>query len=193
MKLNCFQVFLKKKCGEAFKLPDFDPRTYQPASLLEPSSKPLTLPAQEVVLMVGVQGSGKSHFAETHLGKAGYSVISNDKTGGRDKSLSTMKKALTIGKSVVVDNTHVNPEARQKFIEMAGRFAVSCRAFVMNTTPGQARHNLVFRELTDKEHSHIGEPLIRQYFNKYKEPTVAEGFSDIVKVNVIPKFKVGKK
>ena len=72
--------------------------------------------------MVGVQGSGKSFFAENYLAKAGYTVISNDKTGSRDKSLNLMKKALSNGKSVVVDNTHVNPEARKKFIDMAKQF-----------------------------------------------------------------------
>ena len=44
--------------------------------------------------MVGVQGSGKSHFAETNFGKAGYVIVSNDKTGGKDKSLNLMKKCL---------------------------------------------------------------------------------------------------
>ena len=44
--------------------------------------------------MVGVQGSGKSHFAETNFGKAGYVIVSNDKTGRKEKSLNLMKKCL---------------------------------------------------------------------------------------------------
>ena len=80
---------------------------------LEPSNAKLNVPHQEVVLMVGIQGSGKSHFSEKTFGKAGYVIVSNDKTGGKEKSLSLMKKSLSDGKSVVVDNTHVNSEVEQ--------------------------------------------------------------------------------
>ena len=59
----------------------------------------------------------------------------------------------------------------------------------MNTSASHARHNIVFREITDKEHVHIGEALINGYYSKYKPPTKEEGFADIVKVNVIPEFK----
>ena len=61
---------------------------------LEPANAKLNVPHQEVVLMVGVQGSGKSYFAEKNFGKAGYVIVSNDKTGGKEKSLNLMKKCL---------------------------------------------------------------------------------------------------
>jgi hypothetical protein len=35
--------------------------------------------------MVGIQGSGKSFIAEHYLKRANYDVVSNDKSGGRDK------------------------------------------------------------------------------------------------------------
>ena len=53
--------------------------------------------------MVGVQGSGKSFFAEKYLQTSGYAVISNDKIGSRDKSLNVLKKVLSTGKSVFND------------------------------------------------------------------------------------------
>lgn len=138
-------------------------------------------------MMVGVQGSGKSSFSSKHF--KDYVIVSNDKSGNREKSLTLMKNSLAHGKSVVIDNTHVNPEARQKFIEIAKNFGVPIRCFVMNTSLGQVRHNIVFREITDKNHVHIGEPLINGYMSKYKEPTMNEGFTEIVKVNIIPEFK----
>jgi bifunctional polynucleotide phosphatase/kinase len=185
------ETFLQQKCTDQVAWPEFNPKSLleNAPPLLEPVGTPVTVPHQEVALMVGVQGSGKSYFAEKYLAKAGYTVICNDKTGSRDKSLTAMKKALGSGRSVVVDNTHVNAEARQKFIDIATRFAVPCRCFVMATSPAQARHNIVFREITDKEHVHIGEPLINGYLSKYKPPAKEEGFTEIVKVNVVPDFK----
>ena len=121
------EVFLKQKSSDTVKWPEFNPKAFKEnvPPLLEPQGTPLNVAHQEVILMVGVQGSGKSYFAEKHLRKqAGYVVISNDKTGGREKSLKLMKKALSDGKSVVIDNTHVNPEARQKFVDL-GKWSMS--------------------------------------------------------------------
>ena len=41
------------------------------------------------------------------------------------------------GKSVVIDNTHVKPEARENYIDMASKFNTPCQCFVMATTLGQ--------------------------------------------------------
>ena len=49
------------------------------------------------------------HFlTENHLAKAGYAVVSNDKTGSRDKSITLMTKMLQGGRSVVVDNVRIS-------------------------------------------------------------------------------------
>ena len=63
---------MKKASKEEVKLPEFDARKYleNPPEMLNPKSASLNVSHQEVILMVGVQGSGKSHFAEKHLGKS---------------------------------------------------------------------------------------------------------------------------
>jgi len=40
--------------------------------------------------MVGIQGSGKSFFAENYLEPKGYVIASNDKTGGREKTIKVI-------------------------------------------------------------------------------------------------------
>jgi hypothetical protein len=55
--------------------------------MLEPETSTLYSMDQEVILMVGIQGSGKSFIAERYLKRANYEVVSNDKSGGRDKVL----------------------------------------------------------------------------------------------------------
>ena len=54
-------------------------------------------------------------------------------------SLINNTNFLGDGKSVVIDNTHVNQEAREKYVEMASKFKIPCRCFVMATTLGQVR------------------------------------------------------
>ena len=201
------QHFLGKYSIEKFKLPDFNPKdlesryenigdnvSQQLSFLLEKNSKNTTLISikPEVILMVGVQGSGKSTVARHWLSKAepGYVVLSNDNLGGRDKTLAALRGNLKAGNSCVIDNTHVDVEARRKFLDVANEFKVSSRAFVMTTSFEHSKHNNIFRQIIDttKEHAKIGEPLMHQYKNKYQEPSLAEGFSEIVKINFVPQF-----
>ena len=51
------------------------------------------------MLLVGIQGSGKSNLAERHFESAGYAVASNDRCGGsRDKAIRVMQAALREGR-----------------------------------------------------------------------------------------------
>ena len=88
------ELFLNQKSTEEIKYPDFDPKTLlnNPPPLLEPDTSDLTKNHQEIILMVGVQGSGKSFFARKYLKSSGYDVISNDISGSRDKSLTQLVK-----------------------------------------------------------------------------------------------------
>ena len=200
------QFFLGRKSVEDFKLPDFNPmglekrfkgletKNQKLSHLLEGNLKNVTLLSikPEVIMMIGVQGSGKSTIASQWLAKAhpSYVVLSNDKLGGRDKTIAALKSNLKSGNSCVIDNTHVDVEARRKFLEVVKEFKYPVRAFVMTTTFDHAKHNNIFREIIDtsKEHAKIGEPLLHQFKNKYQAPTKEEGFDEVVKINFVPEF-----
>ena len=201
------QCFLGRKSIEDYKLPDFNPlevekrfkgfdtKQQKLGLLLDGNPKGVTLLSikPEVVMMVGVQGSGKSTVAREWLAKANpnYVVLSNDKLGGRDKTLAALRTNLKSGNSCVIDNTHVDVEARRKFLEVAKELKYPVRAFIMTTTFEHAKHNNIFREIIDtsKEHAKIGEPLLHQYKNKYQAPSINEGFDEVVKINFVPEFK----
>ena len=54
----------------------------------------------------------------------------------------------------------------------------------------QATHNNIFREIVNpKGHVKIGAPLLHSFKNNYKPPTLDEGFSEIVRVNFVPRFE----
>jgi len=194
------QFFLGRKQEEDYKMPEFDPRSALAAAdaapLLEPELATLTSIKPEVILMCGIQGSGKSTVASNWLGKgAGYAVLSNDALGGRDKTLSAMKSILSkkpdaaAGRSIVIDNTHVDKEARKKFVDVAKDFGVPCRCFMMKATFEQAMHNNIYREIVDKSHVKIGAPLLHSFKSKFQPPTLDEGFAEIVHVNFVPRFE----
>ena len=131
---------------------------------------------------------GKSNVARM-MEDEGVVVASNDLSGGKEKTLRIVEDALSQGQSVVVDNTHVDVMSRKSYIELGVKHDAKVRAMVMTTSHEQARHNNTFREITDTSHARIKEILFNQYRAKHEPPTMSEGFSEIIKVNLVPSFK----
>lgn len=121
--------------------------------------------------------------------KHNYTIANADLAGSSQACLKICEKALSAGKSCVVDNTNVDVESRKKFIKLAQQYKVPCRCFLMNVPVDQVRHNIKYRQLTDPSHSKINEMVFNMMKKKYTAPTEDEGFTHIVKVNLKPKFK----
>ena len=121
--------------------------------------------------------------------KEGVVVASNDISGGKEKTLRVVETSLINGKSVVVDNTHVDKQSRKSYIALGLKYDVKVRALVMTTSHDHARHNNLFREITDSSHARIKEMLFNQYRARHEPPALEEGISEIIKVNFVPKFE----
>lgn len=89
--------------------------------------------------MVGGPGSGKSHVAIKYL--KDYQHINRDKLGSWQKCVAAMEKALSLGKSVVIDNTNPDVLSRQRYIEVAKEKKIPVRCFLMTTSAEHAKHN----------------------------------------------------
>uniref|UniRef100_A0A034W8B2 Bifunctional polynucleotide phosphatase/kinase n=1 Tax=Bactrocera dorsalis TaxID=27457 RepID=A0A034W8B2_BACDO len=157
--------------------------------LMEPKNVDIPADNCEMIIMVGLPGSGKSYFCQEYLEQHNYTIANADTVGGTQACLKICEKALGAGTSCVVDNTNVDVESRKKFITLAKKYNVPCRCFVMNVPVDQVRHNIKYRHLTDSSHSKINEMVFNMMKKKYKNPTEDEGFTHIVKVNLKPKFK----
>lgn len=143
----------------------------------------------EVIVMVGVQGSGKSAFCRNHLKDKGYEVINRDELKTWQKCVKRAEECLANRKSVVIDNTSGKADERARYITVAKTHKVRCRCFIMNTTPKQAEHNIHFRELIDPSYAKISSVTVNAYHKNYKKPALNEGFAEIVHVNFIPVFR----
>ncbi|XP_055536336.1 uncharacterized protein F21D5.5-like isoform X2 [Wyeomyia smithii] len=163
--------------------PEFDPKSACGFSdLLSPSGSKLVLSRQEIIIMVGFPGSGKSHFTRAHLEPKGYTLINRDTLGSWQKCVSQLENTIRNKKSAVIDNTNPDAESRKRFIEVAKKRNVTCRCFVMSASYKQSKHNNIFRELTDRSHTSINDMVFNMYKSKYQEPSIEEGFSEIIKI-----------
>lgn len=93
----------------------------------------------QIILMVGCPGSGKSHFVRNHLSH--YEYVNRDNLGSWQKCVTIMEKHLAEKRSVVVDNTNPDPVSRQRYIEVAKRYNIPVRCFIMSVDVDHAKHN----------------------------------------------------
>ncbi|XP_037041741.1 uncharacterized protein F21D5.5-like [Bradysia coprophila] len=124
--------------------------------------------------MVGCPGSGKSTFATTHLVSSGYKWINQDTLKTWQNCLKHLENAVT--------------ETRRRYIDAAKKLKIQCRCFVTDVPFAHSKHNNIYRELANSTHKPVNDIVMNTFNKHYEQPTVAEGFQEVVKVNFIPEF-----
>ena len=156
----------------------------------------------EVIMMVGLPGSGKSSHVKKYVDQ-GYLHLSRDKEGGKVISLlPLLEKQIANGGSAVLDCTFVKRSDRQPFIDKCNKFNVPIKCYFMNTKAEDCqinvlnrmwdRHGKIFFDKDDlkevKEDPNMFPISVIFIMKKALEPpTVAEGFDKVDKVKFIRK------
>lgn len=76
-------------------------------------------PVRNMVILVGMPGSGKSTYAERELVPLGFEHISRDALGGKARLLKVVGQAVKDGRSLAIDATHSKQEDRQVYYDIA--------------------------------------------------------------------------
>jgi hypothetical protein len=91
------------------------------------------------------------------------------------------RAALSSRKSVVVDNTNPDAEARKRYIDLAKRHKVAVRCIRVATPRPLAEHlNLVRAIAKTSDNSLVPDIAFDTFYKKLVEPAVEEGFTDVV-------------
>ncbi|OWA50251.1 Bifunctional polynucleotide phosphatase/kinase [Hypsibius exemplaris] len=192
------EFFLNRK-PENFQISAFDPKKYLAdakmgkLNLLTPATTNLAFASQELIILVGPPGIGKSHFAKEHLISKNYIHVNRDTMKTWQKCVDAAEKSLSDGKSVVVDNTNGDLESRKRYLDVAKQRKVPCRCFVFTSSMEHAMHNNKFRELIDPHHEHVPEMVFRMWKGKFVMPSIGEGFTEVVEIKFIPTFSDPKR
>jgi bifunctional polynucleotide phosphatase/kinase len=184
------EFFLGQK-PVAFTLHGADPKLIKKdGPLYEPTTAKLVAGHQEIVITVGYPASGKSFFTVNELEKkGGYVRVNRDTLKTKEKCWKVAEEALDQGKSVCIDNTNPDIASRAPYIKMAKERKIPVRAFVMQTTYDEAMHNNQFREIiTGGGSPHVPTMVYNMFRKNYEEPTLKEGFNEIVKTHFRPSF-----
>lgn len=136
--------------------------------------------------MVGAPGSGKSTFTSTKM--KDYVRVNNDTYKNKEKCGKVCRENLEQGKSVVIDNTNHTKDVRKHYIQIAKEFEVPIRCFYMTTDKPTCMHNNFMRKANvNREHMSKAVPAIaiHTFFKNYAEPTLAEGFESVLKIQFV--------
>ena len=161
--------------------------------------QPATRPGAEVVMIMGLPGSGKSTMASQFVAD-GYLRLNRDETGGTLRGLvPALDRALASETPrVVLDNTYVSRASRAAVIQAATARGVAVRCVWLTTSVADAQVNAVSRiverygKLLDvdelaahRKRDPAALPPMTQfrYQRELEPPDVSEGFT---RVDVVP-------
>jgi bifunctional polynucleotide phosphatase/kinase len=92
---------------------------YSPEEFFD-STKVSLQPGKNMVILVGMPGSGKTSYTEKELLSLGYIHVSSDKLKSNKKRIQNeVQKVLNMGENVVIDATNAKQETRQVYYNMA--------------------------------------------------------------------------
>jgi predicted kinase len=141
---------------------------------------------QTVVILVGIPGSGKTHYA-TNVIKNHFRV-SQDDLGSKKECINAFTIAIKAGKSVVVDRCNFNRKQRKEWISLANKLGVqNIEAVTFNTPMDECKKRVLQRKNHPTLNNNLSDSKkkeVVEWFNKmYEEPTKGEGFKMITKFN----------
>lgn len=131
---------------------------------------------QEVVVLVGPPGSGKTWLCNSVFEKAGYFIAHGDYLKTSTKMVKAAQSHIQLGKSIVFDATNPSKEKRAEYITFAKKHNVKVRCILMKTTleVAMARNNM--------RKNPVPRIVYSIYNKKFETPTIDEGFYSVESV-----------
>ncbi len=129
----------------------------------------------ELVLMIGLQGAGKSTFARAYFAD-GYVYVSRDLLRNNrqrnERQLQLIEEALRGGHSVVVDNTHATIEDRAPMLALGHQYGAQVLGYYFTPHVAESLARNQMRSGTAR----VPNVAIYSTAKRFQSPTVAEGF-----------------
>jgi bifunctional polynucleotide phosphatase/kinase len=175
------QLFLKEKytTGEITYCLNFnDKKKFN--FKFEPSTK------KEMLIMVGMQGSGKSHISKYISDNYNYEIVNRDTEKTMPKCVKKAMLLSEANKNLIIDNTNPSKEARKTWIDIAKQHNYNVRILHMNTDIELCKHNNIYRSIT-KNIDIVPDIAYNMYKSKYEKPdAIDECVNDII--NIEPSY-----
>lgn len=148
----------------------------------------IKLGKNEMIIMVGIQGSGKSTFANRNIKSMNkYKIISRDVVGTISKCIKKCESYMKKEYSTIIDNTNPKVLDRKQFIDIGKKYNYHITCVVMKMDNELAKHNTCYRHyITNGDKQMIPDIAFNIYKKNYVEPQISEGIDTINIINCGP-------
>ena len=137
----------------------------------------------ELIIFVGLQGSGKSTFYHTYFA-ATHEYVSKDLLSNNRKpqrrQMQLIEEALEQQLSVVVDNTNPTPEVRKPLLEIGHLYGATVTGYFFKAEVSQC----IKRNQQRTGKAKVPPVAIYATAKKLRQPTYAEGFDALYTVEI---------
>jgi len=148
------------------------------ATSYNPTLQPRMSP--EIVIFVGAPGCGKSTLSKKYE-TLGYVIINQDTLKTSKKCISECKRLISLGKSIVIDNTNPSKKTRAEYIHPAKnsdiKYTLHCIHFKVDEM--RCKHNNIYRHIINPNREIVPSVAYRFYNKNFELPNIEEGFDTI--------------
>lgn len=138
---------------------------------------------QEMIIMVGFQGSGKSLVAKYISDVFNYKIINQDTLKTQAKCKKECEKYISENQSVIIDATNASDTTRKIWIDIARLHKYKVRIIKMKTSESISLHNNCYRYYK-KNIAPVPKVAYNIYKSKYKEPSKKENIEEILEYDI---------
>ncbi len=135
---------------------------------------------REMLIMVGFQGSGKSHLANYINKTYDYKIVNQDllKTDAKCKKYTI--ELINANENIIIDSTNPSKDKRKALIDVAKKYKYTVRICQMTTSYEQSMHNNCYRAYVQGKNI-VPDIAYNMFKSKYEEPSLDEDVDEILK------------
>ncbi|MEQ8188537.1 MAG: ATP-binding protein [Candidatus Eremiobacterota bacterium] len=143
---------------------------------------------QEIIILIGFPGSGKTTYCREKLPDyiriSLYELIrmvGGNKKVAKKLEMKCIERTLDMGFNVVIDRANLTGRRRKKIIDFARKKNVHVKAVWFSVEEHIWQERNKRRKSPEKESSpRVSEPEIEAMKKEFEEPSVNEGFDELV-------------
>lgn len=129
----------------------------------------------EIILMVGYPGSGKSKYVIDNILPQKYKIINQDTLKTKAKCIKETKKYILNKENIVIDNLNYSMETRKEYIDIAKQNQYRVRCIILMTSKELSIHNMLHRMyITEGQVSRISDIVYNKMKKQYVKPLYSE-------------------